>query len=224
MRNRMKALLSLALALVCSLSLMTAAFAQETIDLSKTGSITLTMQDSKKKPVSGGELTLYQVATVVENDGDLSYAYTNGFENCGVELGDLSASTLAADLQKKLSANAEKTTVTIGTDGVAKFENLPLGLYLVVETKAATGYNAVSSFVVSVPMTENGEYVYDVNATPKLSTVTEKPSTPNTPSTPTTPKLPQTGQLDWPIPVLAVAGVLLCALGFRLRRDNKHEA
>jgi LPXTG-motif cell wall-anchored protein len=42
-----------------------------------------------------------------------------------------------------------------------------------------------------------------------------------TTSTTTAAKLPQTGQLNWPVPVLAMAGFLLMALGYRLRREDK---
>lgn len=215
-----KALAAAVLAALCLLTVLLPAQAEgEWIDLSRTGSISVTMKNKSGKAVAGGELTIYQVAAVTENDGNLSYTYTNGFEACGIDLGDLTASTLPGKLQEKLSANAAKTAVTVDKDGVARFSDLPLGLYLVVQTKAATGYNKVSSFLVSVPLTENGAYIYDVDATPKVQVYTETPATPSTPSTPTTPRLPQTGQLDWPIPVLSVLGVLLFALGWRLRRD-----
>lgn len=48
------------------------------------------------------------------------------------------------------------------------------------------------------------------------------PTTPTNPSTPTTttskPTLPQTGQLNWPVPVLAAAGLSLCAAGWLIQR------
>ena len=35
--------------------------------------------------------------------------------------------------------------------------------------------------------------------------------------------LPQTGQLNWPVPVLACSGVLLFAVGWVLNRQGKKE-
>jgi uncharacterized membrane protein len=35
--------------------------------------------------------------------------------------------------------------------------------------------------------------------------------------------LPQTGQLNWPVPVLAFAGLTLVLLGAALRRSGKEE-
>ena len=99
-----------------------------------------------------------------------------------------------------------------------------------VQTKAANGYEAVKPFLVSVPMNENGTYAYDVDATPKMSTLTETEPTHSTPTTPTTsvePTLPQTGQLSWPVPVLAMFGLLLFSIGWapRFGKGKKtHEA
>ena len=35
--------------------------------------------------------------------------------------------------------------------------------------------------------------------------------------------LPQTGQLNWPIPVLAVTGVVLVAAGIKLKKGNRRD-
>ena len=50
------------------------------------------------------------------------------------------------------------------------------------------------------------------------------PDTPQQPEQPETPeeRLPQTGQLRWPVPVLAAAGMGLLALGTRLIRRKAH--
>lgn len=47
------------------------------------------------------------------------------------------------------------------------------------------------------------------------------PNTPDTPDTPGEPGLPQTGQLNWPVPVLAVLGLVLFAAGWQLRFAKK---
>lgn len=252
------------------------AFALEVVDLSRTGSIKVSLYDSEtSEAVGGGTLTLYRVAKVQKDNANLSFVYTNGFEDCGVELGDLSEGELAGRLAEKIAATAESTTVEISDFGTAEFGDLEVGLYLVVQTTAAENYNVINPFLVSVPIQENGSYVYDVDALPKVGTAAKKtpepPDTPNTPDTPDKPEeenpntpaapgpdnpdgwvlgangekiylnpeapspdnpnghvmgahgLPQTGQLNWPIPVLAVTGVVLVAAGIKLKKGTRKD-
>lgn len=252
------------------------AVALEVVDLSRTGSIKVSLYDSEtSEAVGGGTLTLYRVAKVQKDNANLSFVYTNGFEDCGVELGDLSEGELAGRLAEKIAATAESTTVEISDFGTAEFGDLEVGLYLVVQTTAAENYNVINPFLVSVPIQENGSYVYDVDALPKVGTAAKKtpepPDTPDKPDTPDTPDkpeeenpntpaapgpdnpdgwvlgangekiyrnpeapspdnpnghvmgahgLPQTGQLNWPIPVLAVTGVVLVAAGIKLKKGD----
>ena len=282
-------LLAVALAAACAAPAFAAATAAS-IELTRKGSITVTLRDSESgSAVSGGKLTLYQVASISRQNGNLSYDYTNGFENCGVSLGDLSESDLAWILDDKRPADSKGETLTLGTDGKAVFSRLPLGLYLVVQSTASTGYEKINPFLVSVPLVEEDTYLYDVDALPKVGTLTpttppdvpeepdkpekpdkptepEKPTTPENPDKPETPEipeepgkntppgadnpddwvlngrpdknaapnpgnpddwvlngrptLPQTGQLNWPIPVLTAAGTCLIAAGILLRKKH----
>ncbi len=106
-----------------------------------------------------------------------------------------------------------------------KFENLQTGLYLLVQATPAPGYYPVAPFLVSVPGMEGKEYIYDVNASPKLEL---EPSTPPTtrptipPTTrPTGPSLPQTGMTNWPVPAMAACGVLLVTAGWCVLNSGK---
>lgn len=88
----------------------------------------------------------------------------------------------AANLVDGIAANAKPSEVT-NEKGYAKFDNLDLGLYLVIETKVPQSVvTAVTPFLVSVPMTrvQTGntatggqlkEWLYDVTVYPKNSTV-----------------------------------------------------
>ena len=115
---------------------------------------------------------------------------------------------------------------------MAGFSGLEEGIYLVVQTKAAKGYEMFSPFLISLPMRENGQWKYQVEAMPKIeASVSGKPETPvkqpvSTPK-PTAAgnnlRLPYTGQLIWPVPVMAIAGMLLFAAGWSLRKDKKRE-
>ena len=230
-----------------------------------TGSIHINLYDStNNKALSGGELTVYRVAEVQRKNGNLSFEYCGDFDGCAIELGDLTDSTLAGQLQEFLPANAEGIVQAVSNDGNAVFDDLELGLYLVVQTKASNGYKPVNSFLVSLPIAEDGQWNYEVDASPKVGAYTpepetppsppdtpdkpDKPDTPDTPENPVAPGtpdnpvapgspdnpvlpghpnnpvmngLPQTGQLNWPIPVMAISGMLLFAFGWVTDRKYK---
>ncbi|MCC8126488.1 MAG: hypothetical protein LIO92_03690 [Clostridiales bacterium] len=269
-------------------------------DTTRTGSITVTMVDeSTGSAVAGGTLTTYQVGEVYVDDGNYSFVLTDAFADSGVSLTDLDTqdlSALASTLSTYVSDNSlEGTTVTIGSDGIAAFSDLTLGLYLIVQNTSASGYYAISPFLVSVPTLSDGVYVYDINATPKTEPLKTEPtepaeeptepveeptepaeeptesteettassegssggssshhhssggssggssssssggsssssgpgvssgdsgssgeSDPGDPGTSIFPILPQTGQLNWPIPVLTLCGLAVFALGWKL--------
>lgn len=219
---------------VCMLVLLTAALvltaaAAEVPDLERTGSISLDMT-FQGQTVPGGSLTLYRVAQVhVENEADYSFRFTEAYAACGVSLEDLSAAQTAQDLADFTAANGITGVKNqIDEKGHVTFADLELGLYLLVQEDAAEGYNAARPFLVTVPGREDGSYVYEVNASPKLeleTAPTEPPTQPPTapPTEPTEPDLPQTGQNNWPVPVLALSGVFLVALGWYFRLSAKEK-
>ena len=283
------ALLAVCLLLLCA---MPALAAGTGIDLSRTGSVHIRLYDRQNDvAVRGGKLTLYKVVDVVQRGADLRFAYSGAFADCSIPLGDLTDSSLPGQLQAYLPRTAAGTTQAVGEDGNVTFENLPLGLYLVVQTKASRGYAAINSFLVSLPYAQGDNWRYDVDATPKVGTLLPdpepeepdtpgKPSEPSQPTVPTEPSepdipnlpetpfepeqpvspgspdapvtpgnaenpsapespdapanpgdslltgrpdtatLPQTGQLNWPIPVLAFSGMLLFAVGWVLDKKE----
>ena len=63
-----------------------------------------------------------------------------------------------------------KTTATVNNiEGIAKFEDLPLGIYLVQETSAPNHITKSSDFVISLPMTsnDNQSWKYNIDVYPK---------------------------------------------------------
>lgn len=229
----------------CLMFVMTVAVcAHEAVDQNRTGSVTVTMKYNEN-PVPGGTLTLYRAGEIREDDGNYSFVLTEEFAKSGVslKLEDMDDSDLADMALSLASYAAEKgllgKNVTIGSDGTATAKGLKLGLYLIVQSQAAPGYNTVSPFLISVPMKEGGAYVYEVDATPKMSTLTpdspddddtppdsDTPPNPDTPGpgTPAQPALPQTGQLNWPVPVMAALGLCLFLTGWLLRYGKKGAA
>lgn len=220
-----------------------------TPDLSATGSISVTLA-CEGTAVPGGTLVLYRVGDLIGTGGEYGFVLTEEFENSGMSLMDPGSVTLAESLADYVSEKSMVgTEIAVGEDGTAKYANLTVGLYLVVQSLAAEGYETISPFLVSIPLYEDGTYIYDVDASPKVSGVQKtsptepenptdpkKPNNPNHPGTPTTPEnpspipstpsqsgtptLPQTGQLKWPVPVLASLGLCLFLLGFWLRLDR----
>ncbi|WP_302412084.1 SpaH/EbpB family LPXTG-anchored major pilin [uncultured Gemmiger sp.] len=174
----------------------TTAPSTSTIDTGKKGSITihkyLVEGDVTGSSNYGEKLTdkpayeaakdvgfsIYQVMTAKE-----LVAYYNGKDNTEPKASDYKID--AADKTKvtkdskeyKRSRGEQKTDAT----GVTTFDQLEVGLYLVVETtKPAAVTEAVAPFLVSVPMTRVGEdgktapteWLYDIHVYPKNSTQT----------------------------------------------------
>lgn len=167
--NRFAALLlALCMAVCCALPALAAPAASANIDLSRTGSMDVTLYDHQNDvPLRGGALTVYKVADVARTNGDLHFVYTADFAGCGIALGDLTDSTLASRLEAKLPARAAGTTHKISEQGIVSFDALPLGLYLVVQTENSKGYEAINSFLVSLPMADESGWLYTVDATPQ---------------------------------------------------------
>ena len=224
--NIYKRTLALLLSLLLCLAFPAAAMAHEVPDLSQTGSISVAMVYDGET-VSGGSLMLYRVGNVSEDDGNYSFSLAGDFADSGVSLEDISHAALAGELAEYASArHIEGAAEPISEDGRMTADGLTPGLYLVTQENAADGFEPISPFLVSVPMYDGGTYVYDVDATPKLDTLTKTPDVPEQPSAPGEPILPQTGQINWPVPALSALGMVLFLCGFRMRSRQRriHEA
>ena len=197
MKLKMKKLIFVVIALIFVWSMTASAFAQTsetTIDFAKKGSISITLRDSSSKQVvKGAGLRIYKIADAKNAGGNLGFEFTESFKNSGVSLDDINNAYLAEHLAN-YAANERAT----GTDGTAsgesiRFDNLDLGLYLVVQTGSVNGYYPISPFLVSVPMTgENGRlWIYDVEASPKVSIRPWTPTPPGKPDEPGKPEEPE---------------------------------
>ena len=155
--------------------------------------------------------------------------------------------TLSAILVKEADTRklSPRKTAQI-TGGKAEFKDLPVGLYLLYQTTASNGGKKLTPFLLSVPQRDpkTGAEIYAVSAAPKSGITTPPPSISPSPSPSVSPSpshtprpsytpyyptvtytpgksyvyLPQTGQLWWPVPVLAALGVVLVISGLLLRR------
>lgn len=219
-RKIQKRLAALIFAIILCCAFIMTAYGHDVPDMTQTGSVSARMTDGKET-VGGGSLTLYRVGDVTEENGNYSFSLTDDFAAGDLSIEDVTAPGLAEELAERAARNhLSGTTLEIGADGVWSASGLELGLYLIVQNDPAEGYEAITPFLVSIPAYENGGYVYDVSAEPKMSTLTQAPEEPEDTSEPAGPAdsvLPQTGQLNWPIPVLAVLGMCLILAGWWLR-------
>lgn len=220
MRRQMIALFVAAL-LLCGMSFPV--FAHDVPEEGRTGTIEVTM-GSGEDAVPGGTLTIYRVGDIVEDDGNYSFRLNELFAQSGLALTDVQSRELAEGLADYAAANSYGgVTQEIDENGHVVFA-VEQGLYLLVQQEAAEGYCTINPFLISVPNMKNGVYVYEVDASPKVDLIpapTEPEGT--NPTTPPDETLPQTGQLNWPVPLLAVAGVVLFAIGWAMRRKENYE-
>jgi LPXTG-motif cell wall-anchored protein len=168
--------------------------------------------------ISGGTLTAVRVGYVDEENGDYFFSQ----EKTGLKLEDITSAD-APEIQRQFydenkDAYPFYTQTRNVENGKAVFTDLPTGLYLIIQEQAAEGFSPLGAFLISVPYLEDGEYRYHVTATIK-SELEREPATEPTapvPPVPDDPKLPQTGQLNWPIPLMAAAGIGLFITGWVL--------
>lgn len=159
-------LITLCVAALLILTCSFTAFAQD-FDPQKTGSVSVTLTEQhKKEPIIGAELSVYYVATVRMNtDGNLSYVFTDSFENSGFDITDPSLATKLDIFVSEHTVPSFK--VTTDENGTATCKELTLGLYFVKQTGTVDGYAPCTPFVVTVPAKNAGGYVYEINASPK---------------------------------------------------------
>ena len=169
-----------------------------TIDTSRTGSLTINKyegeQNIEDKRLDGVTFKIYKVADIEQsttgNNTELTYKWADEFGDetpTLVYTPDANGSNtqslynsvkekMTDDVKSKLETNKKTWEKTTGdTDdgqakGQVKFENLPLGLYLVEETDAPSQIvDHTANFLVSIPMTnETGDsWIYEVIANPK---------------------------------------------------------
>ena len=248
LRKTCNSILTLLFALLLALPVSGIALAADTsVDLNhKTGSITLMLHEGggSSAPISGGAFALYRVADAVGRNGGFLCNYTPEFTGCPVSPDALEEEEAAKQLAVYAAKHA-KEYAKAGADGSrVAFTGLPLGCYLVVQVGQMPSDDSIAPFLVPIPMrnTAGTGWVYDVDASPKVGPkpeqtsesvsqtvkpdVSEKLTSGGSVSPgPEEPSLIQTGQLNWPIPVLAVAGMLLFALGWALcfHKRSRHE-
>ena len=201
-------------------------------DLTQKGSLTFRL-DVDGVPLDSGKLKLYYVATVeLVSEKVYDFRLLDTLAQGGATL-DTQALYDGVQAERLLGCAQAVGTAYLSApieDGKASFSDLDAGLYLVWQRPedASEGYAAIAPFLISVPKWQDGHYTLQVVADPKVPFETEPtvPPPPTEPPPPPPPELPQTGQLNWPVPVMAVTGALLIIVGWILcagRKRCEHE-
>lgn len=145
------------------------------------------------KALNGVEFTIYQIAEIEQKEVggqiQLSYHWKTNKLNDSVFTGvaEKDGKIDSGKLYEAISGKLDKTDLSslknyvrttgkvdesdnghTAQDGEAYFGKLPLGIYMVSETKApAQILTYTANFIVSIPMMEKGQWIYDVKAEPK---------------------------------------------------------
>lgn len=188
------------------------------IDADRIGSVTLSIRYADGV-VSGGNIRMSRIATVANDSGDIRYRLTPELSDSELDVSKLSEWEFAqAAYEEATEKELPYTEKTIGADGKVSFEDLSTGVYLFYQTDPAEGFDTLRPFVASVPLYQDGAYVYDVDASPKLRLLTK--ATSDEPPQKDE-KLPQTGQLKWPIPGLFLYGLFFVLIGIYIVTDTR---
>ena len=217
------------LLVVMLLSVAVTAQAEHVVDVHKVGSLTLEMT-WEGTALDSGALTIYRVGNVEYYDGSWDFYPVEQLADSGLSFLDLESRNLSDAVYQLVLEKRMEGTKTEIRSGKAEFSDLTAGLYLVAQTEqdACDGFEPIGAFLISLPQWDGEEYLYSFTAKPKVSleTVPTEPTKPSDPTTPSDPKLPQTGQLNWPVPLMSAAGIAFLILGFFLcfHKRDAHEA
>lgn len=172
MENRRFRLLAtvLALFLLCSAVDVLAAGTNR-VDLLKKGAVRVTLQ-ADATPVPSAELTLYKAADPQIQGNNLRFTFTEAFKAFGgapEDIGDAAAiQRLAAYVKENgISGQSAKSDAS----GTIRINDLSLGIYLAVQTGSVEGFSDCTPFLIALPFEENGQWRYEIDATPKTDVV-----------------------------------------------------
>ncbi len=135
-------ILPLLLALAFGAAVTAFAGDAEDLNFGIRGSVMLTLKDSAGNAVTGGEITIYEVASLyLDSGGEAEYDLTDEFDGCTAVL-DVEDTSLAETLALYVEDNGIDGTIdTVGEDGTVIFEELSLGLYLIVQTSSRNRFH-----------------------------------------------------------------------------------
>ena len=192
-----------------------------TVSATELGTIQfVAIDNTDSKAVENLEVSVYQVS---KQDAQGNFEFASGFEECTLDI-DNSPDSNLENLKTYAKTNAEPL-FTKTTDSTGKFTltNLDLGTYLLVQENM-TDDITMQTMLISVPelTVENG-LKYEVTAKPKIlnKEIVDQNNSSKTELVKDS-QLPYTGVLNWPIPVLVIAGIaIFCVAWLKVYSTTK---
>lgn len=145
--------------------------ADAVVDFDRRGSIKITLKESTDNTnIEGSEITIYQVAVLKEKNNNIAFEYIEELKDCPNSLEDLKepSITLINYIKDK---NIPKISLKTNKEGLVQYNNLDLGLYLVMQTNNIKGYTIFSPFFIILPEYILDNWNYDINAFPKTDII-----------------------------------------------------
>lgn len=202
------------------------------------GEITLTVKNVDDGLIEGISLSIYKVADVVNDNNDLSYSKSSDFEYFSESVDYHTFERWLKDLDNSYSndfailltnfVNSHSLTPieTCISDqsGRIKFDNLTLGIYLVVDNNANSKYYPISSFLISVPSKneDTGLYNYKVNGNPKMEKLHPTPPPPVDPPEDPEKYIPNTSLPWFDVTIYGLAGIGFVLTGIYMIKRGRN--
>lgn len=215
MKNRfLKNMCAVLMCAVAVFLLPLQAEAREVPDPDKKGTITVHFR-YKGMNIPGGLVEMYKVGDVLNDDENYSFVKTDEFADYKGDICNWNDPDEIAAMESFINSRELEGRTAINTVDGTVIKDVEIGLYFIVQRIPSDGFSLAKSFFVSMPANVGDGYVYDVDATPK--TEIETRTTPP-------PGIPDTGIAEWKVPVFAVSGVLIFALGWCMFRKGSENA
>lgn len=145
--------------------------ADAVVDFDRRGSIKITLKESTDNTyIEGSEITIYQVAVLKEKNNNIAFEYIEELKDCPNSLEDLKEPSIILINYIK-DKNIPKISLKTNKEGLVQYNNLDLGLYLVMQTNNIKGYTIFSPFFIILPEYILDNWNYDINAFPKTDII-----------------------------------------------------
>ena len=141
------------------------------VDFEGRGTIELLLKESTDGTmVSGAEISIVKIAKAIDKNNNLTFEYVDEINDCSLlvdEIKDVSSELLECVDKSNLKYDKKITD----KNGMVKFNNLELGLYLIKQTNKLEGYSSFLPFLIMIPEFIDDEWNYDIEATPKTDII-----------------------------------------------------
>lgn len=141
------------------------------VDFEGRGTIELLLKESTDGTmVPGAEISIVKIAKAIDKNNNLAFEYVDEISDCSLlvdEIKDVSSELLECIDKSNLKYDKKITD----KNGMVKFNNLELGLYLIKQTNKLEGYSSFLPFLIMIPEFIDDEWNYDIEATPKTDII-----------------------------------------------------